>query len=473
MDLELLKESFEIGIVGAGDMGHLYACKFREAGWKKVNICDLPVRYEELLPKYPGKAANRLRLTWAAGGGIRLWRDGYAVTRRSDYIIYSVEAENIGRAVAQYGPASKVGAVVGGQVSYRTALIAAKTSVKAPEIHAFEAHLPADTEIVTCHSMHGPNVDPTAQPLAVIPYRASQRSVDRVVAILKSLKSKLVFLTPEEHDRITANTQAVTHLAFISMGTAWKSRRCFPWETPNYVGGIENVKVNTMLRIFSNKWHVYAGLAMLNPSALEQTQGYADSVRELFELMIQEKEPQFRKRIAQAGEFVFGARFLSPEAPPGLLLSNEILDQFSLSGVPDGVRRPNSHLSLLAIVSCWVGLTAKVDCWFRLGINPYDHIICQTPPFRVWLGIVESLFTNRRLMEETIACALYNKANRVDDLGQFFSATQDWAQCIGHGVMDTYRLKFSATQDFFAPRLADGHRLASEMFKVIIKNTPQ
>ena len=54
--------------------------------------------------------------------------------------------------------ATKVGAVVAGQ-----------TSCKAPEIAAFEKYLPEDVEIVTCHSLHGPNVDPRGQPL-VIPY---------------------------------------------------------------------------------------------------------------------------------------------------------------------------------------------------------------------------------------------------------------------------------------------------------------
>lgn len=58
-----------------------------------------------------------------------------------------------------------------------------------------------------------------------------------------------------------------------------------------------------------------------------------------------------------------------------------------------------------------------------MGINPYDHIICQTPPFRVWLGIVESLFTDEKLMQETIACALYNKEIRLDDLGVSAAAT--------------------------------------------------
>ena len=50
--------------------------------------------------------------------------------------------------------ATKVGAIVGGQ-----------TSCKAPELAAFERHLPSDVEIVSCHSLHGPKVNPKGQPL--------------------------------------------------------------------------------------------------------------------------------------------------------------------------------------------------------------------------------------------------------------------------------------------------------------------
>jgi prephenate dehydrogenase len=53
--------------------------------------------------------------------------------------------------------ATKQGAIVGGQ-----------TSCKAPEIAAFEKHLPADVDIVSCHSLHGPNVDSKGQPLVSI-----------------------------------------------------------------------------------------------------------------------------------------------------------------------------------------------------------------------------------------------------------------------------------------------------------------
>ena len=45
-------------------------------------------------------------------------------------------------------------------------MVGGQTSCKAPEIAAFEKYLPDDVEIVTCHSLHGPNVDPHGQPLA-------------------------------------------------------------------------------------------------------------------------------------------------------------------------------------------------------------------------------------------------------------------------------------------------------------------
>jgi prephenate dehydrogenase (NADP+) len=100
--------------------------------------------------------------------------NGHLVSRRSDFILYSVEAEYINDVVKTYGPciisstllmvATKVGAVVGGQ-----------TSCKAPEIAAFEKYLPEDVEILSCHSLHGPNVDPRGQPLVDPSRRNSPR----------------------------------------------------------------------------------------------------------------------------------------------------------------------------------------------------------------------------------------------------------------------------------------------------------
>lgn len=138
--------------------------------------------------------------------------------------------------------ATKVGAIVAGQ-----------TSVKAPEREAFERHLPSDVNIVSCHSLHGPTISPFGQALVdssythsstytanhklqiLIQHRAPDWALTLVENILRPFGSRYVYLSYEDHDLVTANTQAVTHAAFlrylnqsflifmclIGVGTAW------------------------------------------------------------------------------------------------------------------------------------------------------------------------------------------------------------------------------------------------------------
>jgi prephenate dehydrogenase (NADP+) len=268
--------------------------------------------------------------------------------------------------------------------------------------------------IVSCHSLHGPKVDPKGQPLVLIKHRASDEAFQFVEEVLSCLQSTHVYLTREQHDRITADTQAVTHAAFLSMGAAWNANNQFPWETARYIGGIENVKINITLRIYAAKWHVYAGLAILNPDAQKQIKQYAESVTELYKLMLGGHREELRNRIMAAREAVF--RTATPNKQE-ILLKEEVLNQFSLGELPEQ-RLKNNHLSLLAMV----------DCWWKLGIVPYDHMICSTPVgfsphptsrrpchvqradtaqlFRMWLGITEYLFRNDKLLEEAIETAI-------------------------------------------------------------------
>ena len=143
--VEQWKATKYIGIIGLGDMGLLYANKFSDAGWKVI-CCDREDFYEDLKEKY-------------SSAKFEFVKNGHLVSRRSDYIIYSVEASNINKIVEMYGPSSKVGTVVGGQ-----------TSCKLPEIQAFEKHLPKDCDIITVHSLHGPKVNTEGQPLVCLLY---------------------------------------------------------------------------------------------------------------------------------------------------------------------------------------------------------------------------------------------------------------------------------------------------------------
>ncbi|KAI9723127.1 MAG: prephenate dehydrogenase (NADP(+)) [Chrysothrix sp. TS-e1954] len=342
--------------------------------------------------------------------------------------------------------ATKVGAIVGGQ-----------TSCKAPEIAAFEnyMHDVPDVDIVSYHSLHGPAVDPKGQPLVLIPHRDNHGSLAKIKNILSCLGSKFVLLSAEQHDKITADTQAVTHAAFLSMGTAWEANKQFPWDVGRYIGGIENIKINVTLRIFSNKWHVYAGLAIMNPSAKQQIEQYAQSVTELYKLMGPDHRQELTDRIMAARKAVF-----KQPIRKDLLLKDEVLDKFSL-GSPPPERLRNDHLSLLAMV----------DCWWKLGVVPYDHMICSTPLFRIWLGAAQYLFTNETMLNEAIDSAVEDSvAFRSDDF-EFAHAARTWSNLVALGSMEGYKEKFERIQKYFEPRFPEATKVGNEMITTILKRT--
>lgn len=433
------------------------------------------------------------------------------MSRRSDLIIYSVEAALIDKVVEQYGPckflthtlrahcpsdslliaptpstspliATKLGAIVSGQ-----------TSVKAPERQAFEKHLPKDTSIVSCHSLHGPKVDTTGQPLVLIQHRASDEQLHLIERVMSSFQSRFVYLSYEEHDAVTANTQAVTHAAFLAMGTAWRCSGDYPWETDRYPGGVETVKINIMIRILSAKWHVYAGLAILNPSARIQVTQYANSASDLFKLMIRGKEDELLQRVFAARRKVFGwqdhefpesngeADSAAPTKGTGMLdvvsrvkarkpifMSDTLLDRFHLAArraLEDGPqpapaqsqRPPNSHLSLLAIV----------DCWAQLNINPYAHLeLAATPVFRIWIGVSEYLFRSPERVRSAINAGVCDTSFRSDDT-EFIVAARGWAQAVQFGNFALYEWRFKDTAAFFQPRFDEANKVGTEMLKVL------
>lgn len=444
-----IEEQPTIGLIGMGAMGKMYAKCLSEGGWQKIHVCDLPSNYEALKATYEGEQ------------GITVLRDGHYVSRTSDFIVYSVEAEFIDQVVAQYGPSTKLGAIVSGQ-----------TSVKAPERAAFEKHLPDDVHIVSCHSLHGPTVQPRDQPLVLIKHRASDEALALVESILSPLKSRYVYMSYEEHDLVTANTQAVTHAAFLSMGTAWACAESYPWEHGYYVGGIETVKVNIMLRIFSNQWHVYAGLAILNPSARVQIKQFAQSTTDIFKLMLAADEEGLRARMYEARRRVFGDEKDTTRAP--ILLSEDILDAFSLGkkpptdGSPGVVHAPGNGLNGSAPANSHLSLLAMVDCWARLDINPFVHLdLAATPVFRMWMGVAEYLFRSQKRLDAAINAALYNMSHRYDDV-EFVVASRGWSQCVSFGNFELYKQRFEETAAFFRPRFDEAAKAGSEMLKVIM-----
>ena len=282
------------------------------------------------------------------------------------------------------------------------------------------------------------------------------------------------------------------------MGTAWYNSKSYPWEQGLYVGGIETAKVNITHRIYSNAWHVYAGLAILNPAARTQIDRYAASASELFKMMLEggsggdDEKRRLEERVEWGRQIVFGDAGANKEKTRRrpILLSEDVLDRFSLGKTPRNPPeplppspiscpemdfttsssssifrpppkyRPNSHLSLLAMV----------DCWAHLSINPYTHLaLAATPIFRLFLGVAEHLFQNPALLSASVQSALFDTWHRADDL-EFVIAARGWSQCVSFGSFEVYRRRFEETRAFFEGRFEEAGRVGDEMIKAIMES---
>ena len=239
------------------------------------------------------------------------------------------------------------------------------------------------------------------------------------------------------------------------MGTAWNNQGRFPWETERYIGGIDTVKINITLRIYAAKWHIYAGLAILNPAARIQIDQYSRSATDLFKLMIEEREDELRQRVLKAKAFVFDSVPAADEAGRRpIFVSDKVFNAFTVGRPPpeaEGGAPAKSHLSLLAMV----------DCWATLRIRPFLHLeVAATPIFRLWFGVVEYLFRDPARLEGAIKAAIRERSHRSDD-AEFVIAARAWSQCVSFGSFPYYRNRFEQTAQFFAPRFADASKVSA------------
>jgi prephenate dehydrogenase (NADP+) len=410
----------KIGIIGLGDMGRMFALRWSSINYE-VHGCDLAENY--ILLKSEFETQN-----------LFIHKKPADFLSKIDFLLICVETSKIGIVVKEIA-----------ELNPKNLIISAQTSVKAPEIKAFDVYLDASNEIVGSHALFGPHVDPAGQTVVMFNHKASQESFEAIQKLYSDLGSKIEILENyEQHDKLMADVQVVTHIGFESLGTAFMHRKTFPWESKTKIAGIDNIKILLTLRIYSYKSHVYAGLAFQNPYAAKDVRTFAATQNDLFTFMISENKQKFESKVKKARDKVF------LQNQDEVLLNDALLEEFTLN--PGEYHVANSHLSLLSMLCTWD----------KLDSNPYKNMMCQTPPFRLRVGLVEYLCRNEDLFNETIETAVFDKSIRQDDLA-YHTAVHEWANILQLGDEKAYSKHFDETKRFLAPRLQEGLELSSRL----------
>jgi prephenate dehydrogenase (NADP+) len=396
----------KIGIIGAaGGMGRTYAKAFAAAG-HTVLVHDV----------------RRRELRKLSGKNVVVCRNQAEVLGQADVTFYSTPIFTTHAIIRETARYAKKGAVLGGF-----------TSVKRHEVAALKESAPAGVSIVTVHPLHAPTPNVAGHTVAIVGVRGKRDAVRKVDELFRELGTKTINVSANRHDRVMADTQALTHFTLLTMALAWKMRGFHPQDNPNYASSVDALKADMALRILAQNPEVYAGIALLNPHVLPQIRAYVRALHDITEAIHNNDTAKLRRFWRESAEYLGKPKIREADATTRQLFASP----YKAEG------DPNSHISLLAMALAWK----------RLGIKHSEVEPLQTPPYRVRSLLVHKIMGGRH--ERYVRNALENPEIRQDDLA-FVAAANTWLHVIESGDMWRYTRLFGSIREFYG-----GERIAS------------
>ncbi len=350
-----------------------------------------------------------------------------AAMRYADFACFCLLTEVVEDVMRRALPYAKKGAIISGQ-----------TSVKEPEVNAFNAvtrkHPELGLQLVTIHTMCRPKVSNASEEiLAIIPYNSSEEAVLRTRDFYGGLSRRIVmFANPEEHDKRVADTQANTSRTFLTTASAFADRGCFPGVNLSYNDPLDELKFALAMRAADQGVDVYKGIQFLNTLGRKIALGSAQTERDLFSLIVRGDYEGYMKKVLDAKEIVFG----DMKSP---ILRESDLKQFGgVSSV-----KLNSHFSLIN----WV-----VEC-AELGLKPFEDMKkATTPMFSSLVALASYLFNTPGELEKAIIAPFGDPGMRADDLA-FHDRYQLWANAVVYGNSAGYDALHKEMKDKLPPEV--------------------
>lgn len=183
---------------------------------------------------------------------------------RSDIVMISVpinDTENTIKAIAPKMPAGS--------------LLMDITSIKKAPVDAMLKHAPPDVEILGTHPMFGPSI-PDIRGQTVIFTTVGGRCI-KWLPIIRSLYedngAHIEIMSPEQHDKMMAVVQGLTHFAYISIGSVFRELEFDVANSRRFMSPMYDIMLDLVGRILAQNPYLYAMIQM-NPQVAEVHKAY-------------------------------------------------------------------------------------------------------------------------------------------------------------------------------------------------------
>ncbi|MGB9902338.1 prephenate dehydrogenase/arogenate dehydrogenase family protein [Methanothrix sp.] len=224
--------------------------------------------------------------------GVRYAHDLMSEVERSDIVVLSVPIDRTPEVARRIGPAMKSGS-----------LLMDLTSLKVEPVRAMVESTPPDIEVLGAHPMFGPTMPSVrGQTVIITPVEGRWgRWSSHVREILERDGARVEVLTPEEHDRMMAVVQALTHFSYIAIGSTLRALNFDVSRSRRFMSPVYEVMLDFVGRILDQNPELYASIQM-NPFAKDVRRAFIEECIRLSDSIERGDVEGFRRAMREAAE---------------------------------------------------------------------------------------------------------------------------------------------------------------------------
>jgi prephenate dehydrogenase len=178
------------------------------------------------------------------------------------------------------------------------------TSLKTGPVAAM---LESAASVIGLHPMFGPSIPSLrGQTIIATPARCSPGTAASLLSIFEREGAKITFSTPEEHDRIMAVVQGLTHVVTLTVAGTMRRLGTTPADTEPFMSPVYQIEMGLVGRLLSQDPDLYGDILTENPNIPRVLAACSEAMAELSGLIRAGDTEGFRKVFSENARYFEG-----------------------------------------------------------------------------------------------------------------------------------------------------------------------
>ena len=158
------------------------------------------------------------------------------------------------------------------------------------------AMLESEASVIGLHPLFGPTVPSLRhQTIIVCPARAPEEAINSLVSLFTHEGATCTVATPEQHDRMMAVVQGLTHFVTLCMADSVRRLGLDIQTTLAFTSPVYQIELSLVGRLLSQDPSLYADILQQNPYVPEVLSVCTSSAGDLVDIVNSKDPEQFRK----------------------------------------------------------------------------------------------------------------------------------------------------------------------------------